>query len=216
MIVEQIMKTDVATLSPSDKISDAIRLLHEKKIRHIPIVDKNDSVVGIVSDRDVRDASPSIFQKTEDQDFENLIIENIMTKNVITAHPLDFVEEISAVFYEQKIGCLPVIQSKKLVGIVTETDLLYTLIQLTGAHQPGSQIEVKVENKAGMLSDVANIIKKRETNITSVLVYPDRNEDFKVLVFRVQTMNPLGIISDLIEEGYHVLWPNFEVPHHEE
>jgi acetoin utilization protein AcuB len=208
MIIEQIMKTNVEILTPANTIGDAVKMLKHKKIRHIPIIDKNRKVVGIVTDRDIRDASPSIFHANEHLEDLQKPISTIMKTNVITGHPLDFVEEVAALFYEHRISCLPIVKDEKLVGIVTETDLLYTLVQLTGAHQPGSQLEVKVPNRAGMLSEVASVFRKRNVNISSVLVYPDKDEQYKILVFRIQTMNPMAVIEDLRNEGYTVLWPN--------
>lgn len=208
MIVEQIMKKDIVTLTPDATIAEAIKKMAEHRIRHIPIVAENDLLAGIVSDRDIKDASPSIFQLSENKETLNKPLKSIMKKDAITGHPLDFVEEISSIFYEHKIGCLPIIKHGKLVGIVTETDLLHTFVQLTGANQPGSQIEVKVPNVAGMLSEVSDVFRKSKVNIASVLVYPDKDERFKVLVFRVQTMNPMALIDELNKEGYTVLWPN--------
>jgi acetoin utilization protein AcuB len=208
MIVEQIMKTNVITLKAWNTIADAMNIVKQKKIRHLPIIDDENHVIGIVTDRDLRDASPSIFHANEHLEDLQKPLSTIMKTNVITGHPLDFVEEIAALFYEHRISCLPIVKEQKLVGIVTESDLLYTLVQLTGAHQPGSQIEVKVPNRAGMLSEVASVFQKRNINISSVLVYPDQDERYKILVFRIQTMNPMAIISDLRTEGYHVLWPN--------
>ncbi|EDL65317.1 acetoin utilization AcuB family protein [Bacillus sp. SG-1] len=209
MIVEEIMKTEVETLRADDTIEQAIKTLRDKKIRHIPIVDDHMAVIGIVSDRDVKDGTPSIFQKDKAAEELQNPLKLIMKTNVITGHPLDFVEEAAALFYEHHIGCLPIVKENKLVGIITETDLLYTLIQLTGAHQPGSQIEVKVENRSGVLYEVAGIIRKHNANIHSVLVYPDRNDEkYKILVFRVRTINPMAVIEDLKKEGYEVPWPN--------
>lgn len=209
MIVEEIMKTKVMTLSPIDSIVDAMNLMETKKIRHIPIVDKDSHLVGIVTLSDVWKASPSTFRANEHLEDLQRPLESIMKQNVITGHPLDFVEEVAAVFYEHKIGCLPITNDGKLVGIVTETDLLRTMVELTGAHHPGSQIEVRVPNIAGKLSDITAVIKKRKANILSVLVYPDKkNEQYKILVIRVQTMNPTGLIQDLKQAGHDVLWPN--------
>lgn len=207
MIVEKIMKTDLITLTQNDTIATAIQLLKVKKIKHIPIVDADFKLIGIVSDRDVRDASPSIFHINERHEYLQKPITSIMKTDVITGHPLDFVEELSSLVYEHCVGCIPIIKDGKLVGIITNTDLLYSFIQLTGANQPGSQIEVKVPNKTGMLSDIANLFRNRNINISSVLVYPDDDEKYKILVFRVQTMNPTGIIADLKNEGYTVLCP---------
>jgi acetoin utilization protein AcuB len=209
MIVEEIMKTKIVTVTPTVSIADTMRLMESKKIRHIPVIDSSQQLVGIVTLSDIRDAAPSIFRSNEHLEDLKKPIDSIMKKDVITGHPLDFVEEIAAVFYEHKIGCLPITNNQKLVGIVTETDLLRTLVELTGAHQPGSQIEIRVPNLAGKLSDITSIIKKRKANISSVLVYPDKKDDqFKILVIRLQTMNPTVLISDLKQSGYDVLWPN--------
>jgi acetoin utilization protein AcuB len=209
MIVEEIMNSDVTYLTPIDSISKAILLMSTKKIRHIPIVNEQQHVVGLITDRDIKDAAPSIFRANENKEDLEKPLSSIMKKNVITGHPLDFVEEIAALFYEYKISCMPIVKDQCLVGIVTETDLLHTLVELTGAHQPGSQIEVKVANKAGMLLDIATIIKNHKANIQSVLVYPDKKDvNFKIIVIRVQTMNPVAVIEDLKLAGHTVLWPN--------
>ncbi|MTH52802.1 CBS domain-containing protein [Bacillus mangrovi] len=208
MIVDQIMKKEVITLSPSDTLAKAMEVMKERRIRHIPIISGDGILTGIVSDRDIKEASPSVFQITEKMDELEQPLSQIMKTDVITGHPLDFVEEISSIFYERRIGCMPIVKAGKLAGIITESDLLHTFVQLTGANQPGSQIEVKVPNKAGMLAEVSGVFQKRSINIASVLVYPDRDDQFKILVFRVQTMNPTGIISDLEAAGYQVLWPN--------
>jgi acetoin utilization protein AcuB len=209
MLVEEIMNTNVATLSPQNTIADAINLMAEKKIRHIPIINDDTHVVGLITDRDIRDATPSTFYAEEHRDVLEKPLHTIMKTNIITGHPLDFVEEIAAVFYEHHISCLPIVKENKLAGIMTETDLLRTLVELTGAHQPGSVIEVRVRNMTGVLSDVTSVIKKRNASIQSVLVYPDKKDDaYKHLVIRLRTMNPMNIIEDLKTAGHTVLWPN--------
>jgi acetoin utilization protein AcuB len=208
MIIEEIMKRDVLTLTEDAPIKDAMLLLDKYRIRHIPIVEgPNKRIVGIISDRDIRDASPSIFHSTEHLEDFLKPVSSIMQRNVITAHPLDFVEEVSTIFYEHNIGCLPVTEDDELLGIITETDVLHTLVELMGAHQPSSHIEVKVKNKTGMLASIANIFKELHINITSVLVYPYKNPEYKILVFRVQTMDPRRIIHAIEKEGYEVIWP---------
>jgi acetoin utilization protein AcuB len=196
-----MMKKNVITLSPVDTIGRAKLLMFEHGIRHLPVVDEQSIVIGLITRSDLYQNSLA------NGDDNRILIQSIMNKNVITGHPLDFVEEVSAIFYEHKIGCLPIVEAKKLVGIITETDLLHTFVQLTGAHQPGSQIDIRVPNKAGMLSEVASVIRERKVNILSVLVYPWKDESHKILVFRVQTMNPLSIIHDLKAHHYDVLWP---------
>lgn len=208
MLLEDIMKTEVHSLRPQQTVQDVIDLFERERIRHAPVLD-NGKVVGVVTDRDLKDALPSRFTVSPKGEPYKKLVEEIMTKNPITAHPMDSVEEIAMVFYEQKVGCLPVISSGNLVGFITETDLLYTFIELTGTHQPGSQIEIRVHDRSGILLEVSEIFYRRKTNVLSVLVYPDREKaENKILVFRVQTMNPLPLINDLRKEGFDVLWPN--------
>ncbi|MGJ9457235.1 acetoin utilization AcuB family protein [Oceanobacillus sp. CF4.6] len=209
MLVEDIMKTEVITLNPTATIAEALLLLQKNKIRHLPIVDDEKQVIGIVSDRDVRDASPSIFLTDADSSELNNEIQTIMSHPVITIHPMDFVEEIAAIFYNKEIACLPVVSNNRLIGIITEKDMLYTLIQLTGTHVQSSLIEVKVPHRPGILPEVTAIFGKRKTNIVSVLIYPYQSDpDYKILVFRIQTLNPMPVIQDLREAGYQLLWPN--------
>ena len=209
MLVETIMNTDVVTLPPTATIEEALKLLKEHRIRHIPIVDEHMHVIGIVSDRDVRDASASIFIRDANQEELQNEIQTIMSHPVTTVHPMDFVEEIARIFYDKEFACLPVVSNNRLVGVVTEKHMLYNFIQLTGTHVQSSQIEVKVPHRPGILPEVAQVFGNHRVNIVSVLVYPYNDDPhYKVLVFRVQTMNPMPIIKDLRESGFQLLWPN--------
>ncbi|HHY72647.1 MAG TPA: CBS domain-containing protein [Bacillus bacterium] len=197
MIIEEIMNENVVTMKPHEAIGKAVELMLLKRIRHIPIIDENEYVVGIVTDRDIK--NEDLYKP----------ISSIMKENVITGHPLDFVEDVSALFYEHKIGCLPIVKEGNLVGIVTKSDILHTFVKVMGADQPSSLIEIKVENTLGMLSEVAQVFSEKKINIISVLVYPDKNDTgSKLLLFRIQTINPMNVIEELKNRGYTVLWPN--------
>lgn len=203
------MKKDVITLTPNDTLSTAIHLMRESNIRHLPITNKEKKIVGLVTDRDIKSATPVFLESDKMHEQLELPLSTIMTTNMITGHPLDFVEEVAGLFKDYKIGCLPILNDGILVGIITETDLLHTLVELTGANKPGSQIEIRVENRPGVLYEVTGIFYKHNVNVHSVLIYPDQNnEHLKILVFRVATMNPLLIIEQLKNEGLNVLWPN--------
>ncbi|MDI2586118.1 acetoin utilization AcuB family protein [Psychrobacillus sp. NEAU-3TGS] len=209
MLVEEIMNTSVPTLTPTHTINDALLLLKAKRIRHIPIINANKEILGVVTDRDLKKATPSTLLNSNNPEVYELPLEKIMTKNPIVGHPLDFLEETATIFYDNRIGCLPIVSQGKLVGMITESDLLYKFIELTGSHQPGSQIEVRVPNKTGVLFEVSKVFYEQKVNVLSVLVYPDKaNEDYKILVLRVKTMNPLKLIEALRADDFEVLWPN--------
>ncbi|WP_342567894.1 acetoin utilization AcuB family protein [Psychrobacillus sp. FSL K6-4046] len=209
MLVEEIMNTSVPTLTPSHTINDALKVLKEKRIRHIPIVNEEREVLGVVTDRDLKEATPSSLQDRKDAEILDLPLEKIMTKNPITGHPLDFVEETASIFYDNRIGCLPIVSQGKLVGMITESDLLYKFIELTGVHQPGSQMEIRVPNRPGVLFEISKVIYEQKVNLLSVLVYPDKNDsEYKILVLRVKTMNPLKLVQAVRDAGFEVLWPS--------
>lgn len=207
MLVEDIMNRNVITVKPSDTIRLAMLLAAQHRIRHLPVVDQSQQIVGIISDRDLRDACPSKLELEQQVKTLDRQIAEIMNTDVITAHPLDFVEEAAHVLYENKIGCLPVIDQNELKGIITETDILHTLVELMGVNYPSSHIEVEVEDQAGVLADVAAVLKSFKLNISSVLVYPGRRQGKRNLVFRVQTIDPRKITSALQKEGFKVIWP---------
>lgn len=203
------MTKNVRTLFPHQTISDALEIMQNEKVRHIPIITENRVVIGIVTDRDIKEVVPSPLSSKQDPHIYETQLENIMTKNLILGHPLDTVEESAVVFYSNQIGSLPIVSNSELVGIITKTDLLYKYIELTGAHQPGSQIEVRVPNIPGILYEVSKVFHAQKTNVLSVLVYPDReNAANKILVIRIETINPLKVIEGLKSEGFEVLWPN--------
>lgn len=216
MIVEEIMNRHVYSLSPTNTVNDAVRLMREKKIRHLPIVDGQGTVVGIITEHDVKNALPSCLKEEPNSTIHQTPIEEIMTKNPIIGHPLDFVEEVAVTFYETKISCLPIVSGGELIGIITTTDLLYTYIELTGAHKPSSKIDIRVSDKPGTLSDITQIFKEHKANVLSVLIFPDsKNENSRILSVRVQILNPLAIIGELRNQGFDVLWPNVPGVHNE-
>ena len=209
MIVEEIMKRDIHTLLPENTVRDAVRLMREEKVRHVPIVSSDNTVVEIITKKKKKNALPSCLREEPNSIIYDAPIEEIMVKNPIVGHPLDFVEEVASIFYDAKISCLPIVSAGKLVGIVTTTDLLYTYIELTGAHQPGSKIDIRVSNRPGMLFEISKVFQENKANVVSVLVYPDGdNTKSRIVSVRLQVINPLHIIEDLRKQGYDVLWPN--------
>jgi acetoin utilization protein AcuB len=207
MIVQNMMQKKWVSIHAEETIGTALKLMLEKDVRYLPVTDDSGNLLGLVTDRELKDASPSIFHQNEHpEDFEKPV-STIMKDAGFTAHPLDIAEELSTIFYEHNISCIPVLEEKKLVGLVTEREMLHAFIQLTGTHQPGSHLEVAVPNEAGQLANVASVLKDFHLNISSVLVYPSHDEKEKIVVFRVGTMNPLPVINHLIDNGYEVKWP---------
>ncbi len=207
MRIEQIMRRRVVTVTPDTTIGEGLDLLQGNRIRHLPVLDAG-KLVGIISDRDMRDALPSCLARHED-DSEVLKkpIKEIMHRDVITAHPLDFIEDAAKLIYDYKVGSLPVVEDGRLVGIVTESDILNRLVELFGVNRPSSHIEVEVDDRIGMLAEVSDVFKEAQVNVSSVIVYPSEVPGKKNLVFRVTTIDPRPVEHLLAEKGFKVIDP---------
>lgn len=207
MRIEDIMRKNVVTVAPATTIREALLLLRINRIRHLPVLDQG-KLVGIVSDRDLRDALPSrLVTHDDDEAILQSPVSSIMQKQVITAHPLDFIEDAALQIYEHKIGSLPVVQGDQLVGMITETDLFHSLIELFGVNKPSSHIEVEVDDRVGMLAEVSQIFREAQVNVCSVVVFPGKKAATKNLVFRVQSFDTRSLIQLLTERGFRVIGP---------
>jgi len=135
MQVEQWMNQDVVSLGPDDSFRTAMHLIRQKGIRHVPVVEGK-RLVGIVTDRDLRQASPSGATSLSIHELhyilEKLTVREIMTKQVVTIRPDQTVEDAALLLLGHRIGGLPVVRDGELVGIVTETDILQAFLQLRG------------------------------------------------------------------------------------
>ncbi|MED1781334.1 CBS and ACT domain-containing protein [Brevibacillus fortis] len=207
MRIEEIMRKKIVTIQTSTTIGEALLLLRANRIRHLPVIE-NDSLVGIISDRDLRDALPSRLLTHDDDDTVlHKPVADIMNQQVITGHPLDFIEDAALQLYEHKIGSLPIVEGKRLVGLITESDLFSSLIELFGVNKPSSHIEVEVDDRVGMLAEVSQVFREAQVNVTSVVVFPGKKPAKKNLVFRVQTIDPRIVTQLLLDKGFSVIGP---------
>ncbi|PTQ53583.1 MAG: CBS domain protein AcuB [Hydrogenibacillus schlegelii] len=208
MLVADIMHTPVITASRTATIREALELLHRHRIRHLPIVDGEGRLFGIVTDRDLREAVPSRLAVDEAL-LARLAepVETIVRREVITTHPGEFVEEAAQLMRQHKIGCLPVIADDAIVGIVTHSDLLSALITLLGVDAPSTRLEVEVPDRVGMIADLTAIFKQQGINIVSLFVYQSPEPGWRRAAIRARTMDPRRLIAAIRAAGFVVRWP---------
>lgn len=170
-------------------------------------------LVGMVSDRDLRSATPALGDPARAAALERTRVEDAMSRDVLTARPDDPIEEAANTMRERRIGCLPVVE-EDLVGIITSSDVMEALVYLVGAHEPGSRLEVVVPDRPGTLAGVAGIFGELGINIVSVAAGPRREAPTdgspagRVVVFRVDTIDTSDATGILERAGYAVLWPS--------
>jgi acetoin utilization protein AcuB len=192
----------VITVETGVSLQEANDLMWEQGIRHLPVLE-NGRLVGILTDRDLRMAtsefSPNPRKPTAP-------VEEVMTTPVLTADPLDPVEEAAKVMRDRKVGCLPVVEGRELVGIITGIDLLDALVAMTGARLLSGRIEVRLPDQPGQLARLTGFFAERGVNIHSLLTYPDVNCCVRN-VLRVNTLETRKLADELRQAGYEVLWP---------
>jgi acetoin utilization protein AcuB len=199
------MTKTVVTLSPEASVAEALALCRERRIRHIPVL-KEERLVGIVSDRDLRDASPALGDPERTRALQGIRVGEVMTQEVITVDPQDFIENAAQEMYELKIESLPVVAEEELLGIVTSSDMMRALVTLAGLPEPGIRIEVQVPDRSGILAEVVSKIRDLEVDIVSVLSNPDRRSGNRTMVFQLATTDPSKVIQSLKIAGYEVSW----------
>jgi acetoin utilization protein AcuB len=207
LLVRTWMTRDLVTLSPEASVAEALTLCRERRIRHIPIVEEG-RLVGIVSDRDLRDASPALGDAERASTLQEIRVGDVMTREVSTADPQDPIENVAQEMYELKIGSLPVVaeEEEKLLGIVTSSDVMRALVTLAGLPEPGCRIEVRAPNRAGILAEVAGKIQDLGVDIFSVLSDPDRRSGNRTMVFQLVAADPSSVMEGLKMAGYEVSW----------
>jgi acetoin utilization protein AcuB len=211
LLVRDSMTREVVTVGPETAAAEALALCRENRIRHLPVLEGG-RLVGIISDRDLRSATPALGDPARVEALGHIRVSDEMARDVATVHPEDPIEDAAMAMYERKIGCLPVVDGDDLAGILTSSDVLRAFVHLVGAHEPGSRLEVALPNRSGSLAEVVGLVRDEGVNLVSVLASsePEDEAGERVAVLRLATINPKKVVEDLKAAGYPVLWPPAE------
>ena len=198
MFVGERMSRPVISVSPEDPINEVLAMFRNEHIRRAPVM-KDGKLVGIVSERDLLNASPSSATTLSVWEMNYLIskvkVKNVMTKKVITVDADTPIEAAARIMADKKIGGLPVISSEKVVGMITETDLFKILLELMGARQKGIRVTATVPDQPGELAKITKAIASNGGDFVSFGMFSGPDTNSKVVTFKVQ-----GIKKDKIKE----------------
>ena len=214
MLVNKRMTRDPVAVSPADSLADALRLTRARRIRHLPVV-QDGEVVGMVSDRDVRLAMPSPLTESDDQRvafLDSTPVSALMRGEVATVGPLDTVEDAAKLMRRRRIGALPVVDAHgRLLGILSESDVLDAFVEILGPPGQSSRIEVGLADRAGELARAMRVIgEERGVNVCSLMVPPGKTGDRRVAIVHIATIDPREVIHALEAAGFEVGWPSLE------
>ena len=208
MLVKDRMTPNPVTITPDTSFPDAFRILQEKKIRHLPVVEEG-KLIGIVTRTDLLHASPSAA--TSLSVFEiNYLLANLHIKEVMVSPPItvpedDPLEEAARVMVNKKIGCLPVMRNGDMVGMLTETDLFETFVEILGGEKASLRVTVQVCDVRGELARMAGIIAGLGGNICSVASFRGEDSEHRYITFRLEGVDEDVLVPKLEAEAEEVV-----------
>ena len=209
MYIDSIMHTDLITVSPETTLVQARDLIEEKQIDHLLVVNAKKKLVGIVSDRDLKQywASPATSLSTHELNYllEKVVVSMIMVKTVVTVSVSTTIERAAYVMQQNRISALPVMDGDELVGIITSTDVMGVLLQAIGISDESVRLSIYVKDTIGRLAEVADTLKDQNINIQSLFCWPEnRHPGITQMVLRVAAQDGEKATATLNNKGFKV------------
>lgn len=209
MLVGTRMTPDPITVTTDTAIDEALKLMRDKKVRRLPVLDEKGALVGIVAEKDILYASPSPATSLSIHEIHYLVsrikVNEIMTKNVITVTDGTPLEEAARVMADNQIGAVPVMHDSKLVGIITETDLFKIFLELLGAREPGVRLTVKVPEGKGMLPLITGTISRLEGHFLALTAWAGEEPGTRVVTIKISGVDREKLVNSIGELGLEFL-----------
>ncbi len=195
MLIKDWMTKDPVTITEDTSMIKAIHIMKERRFRRIPVV-SDGKLVGMVTDRDLKEASPSKATTLDVHELYYLLAElqvkEIMSRNPISVGERDTVEHAAQVMLEHTISGLPVVDGEgKVVGIITQSDVFRAFMHITGVLQGGVQFALRLEDRPGLIKEVVDLLRARGARFVSLLSsYTAAHEGFRDVYIRVKNLTP--------------------------
>ena len=213
MLIQDWMAKNVMTVDENTSLMRATRIMKENNIRRLPVV-SHGKLIGIITDRDVKDASPS---KTTSLDIHELyyLLSEMKVKDVMTSSPLtlsgnDTLEKAAIIMLNSRISGLPVVDgSGHLIGLLSETDVLRGFIHMTGIKNNAIQYVFDLPDQPGSVTKVTNILKEHQARIISILTsFEDAAENMKRVAVRIAPLDAdkENELTSLLKQSFSVVY----------
>ncbi len=225
MFVSQSMTRKVITIDQEADIFEAQEKMAHNRIRHLPVIDPRDRLIGIVTDRDIRSALPfELFKdpglEAENEKISDLKIKDVMTPSPRTISPDYTIQDALLLIQDLRVGALPVVDDQgKLKGIISVRDLLRAFINVLGIGESGTLLGILVEEEVGQLKKIVDAITEENVSFGSILVARYWDKDKRAVFPYLLTLNVAHIKRKLKNMGYTLLepmeWYLDQLPQHE-
>jgi acetoin utilization protein AcuB len=213
MFVSNHMKRTVITIDQDASVFEAQQLMSEKQIRHLPIVDAENKLMAIVTDRDIRSAMPYSLLKDSQSAEEKANLTSLRVKDIMTVNPksisaMDTIQDALLLIQKYKVGAFPVINEKReLMGVLSVRDLLSSFINVLNINEPGTLLCVLVEEKVGQLKKIVDTITEEGISFGSVLVNRHWEANKRAVFIYLLTNNVVRVKKKITALGFSLLDP---------
>jgi acetoin utilization protein AcuB len=213
MLIDKSMTQKVITIETDTTIFEAKEKMEKNNIRHLPVVEKDNTLVGIITDRDIRSAMPSIMvidqeSAKEKERIFKLQVKDIMTRNPVTISPTNTLEDALLLIQKMRVGAFPVVDPQgKLKGIISVHDLIRAFINVLGIEEPGTLLCILIEDKIGQIKKIVDVITEEKISLGSILVARHWEEGKKAVFPYLLTINVARVKKKLESLGFILLNP---------
>ena len=201
MLVYERMSRHPLTVTPDAKVDDALKRMREEKVRRFPVVDKKGKLVGIVSDKDLLYAAPSPATSLSIYElhylYSRITIKEVMTSKVFTVDESAPLEEAARIMVDNKVGGLPVMRDGELVGLITETDIFKTFMEMMGARDEGVRLTLLCLNKPGELAALTSTVAGLDGNIISLGTFWGEDASNAIITMKVSGVDRETILEKI-------------------
>jgi acetoin utilization protein AcuB len=209
MLVRDWMTKEPLVVTPKTPVEEAIRTMRQNRVRHLPVIKDEDVLVGIVTQTDLLQASPSPATSLSVWEINFLLakmqVRSAMTEKVIVVEEDCPLEEAALVMAEHKIGCLPVLRGQRLIGIITETDLFYIFVEQLGARSTGVRLTLVIKDVRGELSRLAGRIAELGGNIIRLTTLPGKAPGQAIVTVKVEDVDQETLVNGLSDIALETL-----------
>jgi acetoin utilization protein AcuB len=209
MLVGSRMTPDPITVTEKTPVDEALRIMREKKVRRLPVLNKKGAMVGIVAEKDILYASPSPATSLSIHEIHYLVskltVGEIMKKEVFTVTDDTPLEEAARIMADNQIGALPVLHGGKLVGIITETDIFKAFLELLGAREPGVRLTMRIPRGQGMLPLCTETISKLGGRLVAVTTWGGEEPGDAIVTAKVAGVEKKQLTEGIAKLGVEYL-----------
>jgi acetoin utilization protein AcuB len=213
MLIKDWMTADPVTITEDTSMIKAIHIMKERRFRRLPVVTSG-KLVGMVTDRDLKEAAPSKATTLDVHELYYLLAElqvrEIMSRNPVSVTQNDTVEHAAQIMLEHTFSGLPVVDGQeRVVGIITQSDVFRAFMHITGVEQGGIQFALRLEDRPGLIKDVVDLLRGRGARFVSLLTsYATSKEGYRDVFIRVKNLEPgaLAATEKELASRYELLY----------